>query len=60
MAETQPIPSPQPAPSPGVGVETNTSVNMLLHMPGLRGKNSLHFWGKNILEFLMEYEQAAK
>ena len=54
MAETATFPSPV------AGMETNASVNMLSCMPGLRGKNSLHFWGKNILEFLMEYEQAAQ
>ncbi len=58
MVETATFPGPLPGPI--AGMETNMSVNMLLHMPGLRGKNSLHFWGKNILEFLMEYERAAQ
>jgi len=54
MVETATFPGPLP--SPIAGMETNVSVNVLLHMPGLCGKNSLCFWGKNILEFLMEYE----
>src|SRR5258708_22146896 len=58
MAETATFPSPLPGPV--AGMETNASVNVLSRMPGLHGKNSLHFWGKNILEFLMEYEQAAQ
>ncbi len=51
---------PSPLPGPMAGIETNVSVNMLSRMPGIHGKNSLHFRGKNILEFLMEYEHAAK
>src|SRR5258706_15170015 len=58
MVETATFPGPLP--SPVAGMETNVSVNMLSHMPGLHGKNSLHFRGKNILEFLMEYEQVAQ
>src|SRR5258705_3285261 len=58
MAETATVPGPLPGPV--AGIEMNVSVNVLSRMPGLHGKNSLHFWGKNILEFLMEYEQAAE
>src|SRR5260370_31088818 len=48
--------SPLPAPDPGV----NVHLNMLSRMPSPRGKNSLCFRGKNIEEFLTEYEQFAK
>src|SRR5258708_36716650 len=48
--------SPPPAPDPGV----NVHLNMLSRMPSPRGKNSLHFHGKNIEEFLTEYEHFAK
>ena len=58
MAETANVPGPLP--SPATGIETNASVNVLSRMPGIRGKNSLLFCGKNILEFLMEYECAAE
>ncbi len=58
MVETATFPSPLPGPT--AGIEMNASVNMLLRMPGIHGKNSLHFHGKNILEFLMEYEHAAE
>src|SRR5258708_7399779 len=58
MVETATFPGLLPGPI--AGMETNVSVNVLLCMPGLCGKNSLHFWGKNILEFLTEYEQAAE
>src|SRR5258708_5308511 len=60
MAETANVPSPLPAPSPAAGIETNASVNVLSRMPGICRKNSLRFCGKNILEFLMEYQCAAK
>src|SRR5260221_13128693 len=58
MAEMANVPGPLPGPM--AGIEMNVSVNMLSRMPGIHGKNSLHFRGKNILEFLMEYEHAAK
>src|SRR5258708_33155174 len=58
MAETATFPSPLPGPT--AGIETNVSVNVLSRMPGIHGKNSLCFHGKNMLEFLMEYECAAK
>src|SRR6266436_1868055 len=48
--------SPPPAPDPGV----NVHLNMLLRMPSPRGKNSLRFRGKNIEEFLTEYEHFAE
>ena len=60
MAETANVPGPLPVPSPVAGMETNASVNVLSRMPGIRGKNSLCFRGKNILEFLTEYQCAAK
>ncbi len=58
MVETANVPSPLPGPA--ADIEMNASVNVLLRMPGICRKNSLHFCGKNILEFLMEYECAAK
>src|SRR5258708_22265222 len=58
MAETANVPGPLPGPM--AGIEMNVSVNVLSRMPGIHGKNSLCFHGKNILEFLMEYECAAK
>ena len=48
--------SPPPAPDPGV----NVHLNMLSWMPSLHGKNSLRFRGKNIEEFLTEYEHFAE
>ncbi len=48
--------SPLPAPDPGV----NVHLNMLSRMPSPRGKNSLRFRGKNIEEFLTEYEHFAE
>src|SRR5258707_14422159 len=48
--------SPPPAPDPGV----NVHLNMLSRMPSPRGKNSLHFHGKDIEEFLTEYEHFAE
>src|SRR6266436_756081 len=48
--------SPPPAPDPGV----NVHLNMLSRMPSPRGKNSLRFCGKNIKEFLTEYEHFAE
>src|SRR5260221_13159847 len=50
MAEMANVPSPLPGPM--AGIETNASVNVLSRMPGIHGKN--------ILEFLMEYEHAAE
>src|SRR5258708_33938464 len=60
MAETADVPGPLPVPSPIAGIETNVSLNVLSRMPGIRGKSSLCFRGKNILEFLMEYQRADK
>src|SRR5260221_731731 len=60
MVDTANVPGPLPAPSPVAGIEMNVSVNVLSRMPGICGKNSLHFHGKNILEFLTEYQHAAK
>ncbi len=60
MAETANVPGPLPVPGPVAGIEMNASVNMLSRMPGIHGKNSLCFHGKNILEFLMEYQCAAE
>ena len=57
MAET--ASTPGPAPALGASMETNASVNMLSLMPGLCGKNSLHFRGKHIMDFLTEYECTA-
>src|SRR5258708_23243956 len=48
--------SPPPTPDPGV----NVHLNMLSRMPSPRGKSSLRFRGKNIEEFLMEYEHFAE
>src|SRR6266436_7075225 len=48
--------SPLPTPDPGV----NVHLNMLSRMPSLHGKNSLHFRGKVIEEFLTEYEHFAE
>src|SRR5260370_38646294 len=48
--------SPLPAPDPGV----NVHLNMLSWMPSPHGKNSLHFRGKDIEEFLTEYEHFAE
>ncbi len=48
--------SPPPTPDPGV----NVHLNMLLWMPSPHGKNSLRFRGKDIEEFLTEYEHFAE
>src|SRR5258708_36444628 len=48
--------SPPPTPAPGV----NIHLTMLSRMPSTRGKSSLRFRGKNIEEFLMEYEHFAE
>ncbi len=47
-----------PLPTPDLGV--NVHLNMLSQMPSPHGKNSLHFCGKNIEEFLTKYEHFAK
>src|SRR5260221_9651960 len=60
MVETANVPGPLPVPGPTAGIETNASVNVLSRMPGICGKNSLCFCGKNILEFLTEYQCAAE
>src|SRR5260221_11846450 len=48
--------SPPPTPDPGV----NIHLNMLSRMPSPHGKSSLRFRGKNIEEFLSEYEHFAE
>src|SRR6266436_8298817 len=48
--------SPSPAPDPNV----NVHLNMLSRMPAPRGKSILRFRGKNIEEFLSEYEHFAE
>src|SRR5258706_5669955 len=60
MVETANVPGPLPVPGHAAGIETNASVNVLSRMPGICGKNSLCFCGKNILEFLTEYQCAAE
>jgi len=45
--------SPTPAQNP------NAQLNMLSRMPSPRGKNSLRFRGKDVEDFLTEYEHAA-
>src|SRR5258708_23638593 len=47
-----------PPPTPDLGV--NVNLNMLSWMPSPRGKSSLRFRGKNIEEFLTEYEHFAE
>jgi len=46
--------SPVPSQNP------NAQLNMLSRMPSPRGKSSLRFRGKDIDEFLSEYEHAAE
>ena len=46
-------------PEPVVNPVTNLPTNVLSCMPSPRGKNSLHFQGKDIKSFLTEYEHFA-